>query len=197
MTAAEELAALAEEIRRHRGCGFEPCETCTNPVPGEGPAPADLMLVGEAPGAREDRLGVPFVGAAGRLLDSLLESIDVPREAVFVTNVLKARPPGNRDPRADEVVHARPWLTAQLELVQPRVVVTLGRHALDAFQPGLKISQVHGRPLRAGGRVIVPLHHPAAALRVAALRDTLRSDVRQVRAVLDGADTPDGDHDRG
>ncbi|CAA9521562.1 MAG: Uracil-DNA glycosylase, family 4 [uncultured Thermoleophilia bacterium] len=190
MSAAEELAALADEIRRHRGCGFEPCETCTNPVPGEGPAPATLMLVGEAPGAQEDRVGRPFVGAAGRLLDGLLTSIDVPRDRVFITNVLKARPPGNRDPRPDEVAHARPWLDAQLALVRPRLVVTLGRHALDAFAPGLKITQVHGQVLERDGRTVLPLYHPAAALRVRPLREALQADVARIPALLGRAAQP-------
>ncbi len=180
------LAELADEIRAHKGagCGYEPCETCTNPVPGEGPADAEVMLVGEAPGRQEDQAGRPFVGAAGRLLDELLASVELARERVFVTNVLKARPPGNRDPRADEVAHSLPWLEAQLALVRPRLVVTLGRHALDVFAPGRKITAVHGQAIPLEGRMLLPLHHPAAALRVRSLRDVLRADVRRIPELL-------------
>ena len=105
------LESIAADIRGHLPCGFEPCETCTNFVPGEGPAPARIMIVGEAPGASEDKQGRPFVGRAGRLLDELLAGVaGLQREDVFITNVLKARPPGNRDPKADEVAHSMPWL---------------------------------------------------------------------------------------
>jgi uracil-DNA glycosylase family 4 len=183
---AAELDALAEEIRAHRGCGFEPCETCTHPVPGEGAPDADVMLVGEAPGAKEDELGRPFVGGAGRLLEKLLGEAGLAREQVFITNVLKARPPGNRDPRAAEVAHSLPWLEEQLRLVAPLLVVTLGRHALDVLAPGHKITQAHGAPIEAGGRTVFPCHHPAAALRVQPLRATLREDFTRIPGVLAG-----------
>jgi DNA polymerase len=179
------LEALAEEIRAHRGCGFEPCETCTNPVPGEGPADAEVMLVGEAPGKQEDATGRPFVGNAGRLLDRLLEEAGLRRDEVFITNVLKARPPGNRDPRPAEVEHSRPWLEQQLQLVQPRLLVLLGRHAYEAFVPGGKISREHGQPRELGdGRVAFPVYHPAAALRVDALRAELREDFARLPDLL-------------
>jgi uracil-DNA glycosylase family 4 len=181
------LEALAEEIRAHRGCGFEPCETCTNPVPGEGPAGARVMLVGEAPGAREDATGRPFVGGAGRLLDKLLGEAGLTRAEVFITNVLKARPPGNRDPRPAEVAHSRPWLERQLELVGPQVVVTLGRHALEAFVADAKITKVHGEPRDVEGRTVFPSYHPAAALRVQPLRETMREDFRRLGELLAGA----------
>lgn len=182
---AAQLEAIAAEIRSHRGCGFEACETATNPVPGEGSAEADVVLVGEAPGAQEDRQGRPFVGSAGRLLDSLLESIGLAREDVFITNVLKARPPGNRDPRADEVAHSWPWLKAQLEVIEPRVIVPLGRHALNCFVAGEKISQVHGQALEREGRLYVPLYHPAAAFRARPLRETMFEDVARLGALLE------------
>ncbi len=182
---AKRLDALAEEIRAHRGCGFEPCETCTNPVPGEGPVDAKLFFVGEAPGAQEDRKGRPFVGAAGRLLDSLLESIGLRRDDVFITNVLKARPPKNRDPRPDEVAHSWPWLEAQLELVQPALVVPLGRHALERFAPGEKISQLHGTLLERDGRRLFPLLHPAVALYARERRQELLDDMARLPGALD------------
>src|SRR5690348_16975555 len=136
------LDALNEEIRTHSGCGFEICETATNIVPGEGNATADVLLVGEAPGASEDKQGRPFVGRSGKLLDELLEAAGLARDDVYITNVVKARPPGNRDPRAGEVEHWMPWLERELELVAPRVVIPLGRHALAHFAPGARISAV-------------------------------------------------------
>lgn len=179
------LEAVAEAIEDHLPCGFEPCETCTRFVPGEGSDVAEVMLIGEAPGASEDREGRPFVGRAGRLLDVALEAAGLERAAVFITNVLKARPPGNRDPRRAEVAHSLPWLEAQLALIQPRLIVTLGRHALSHFAPKEKVSLVHGRLLTDRGRVIYPLHHPAAALRTRDIRDTLLADARGLPRALE------------
>ena len=179
------LEALHEEIRRHGGCGFEPCETATHMVPGEGSPTAEVMIVGEAPGASEDREGRPFVGRAGKLLDELLAEAGLERGDVYITNVLKARPPGNRDPRADEVAHHMPWLEQQLALIQPRLVVPLGRHALAHFAPGAKISEVHGQLLFERERALFPMYHPAAALRARGLRETLFADARRLPAALD------------
>jgi DNA polymerase len=178
------LDALADEIRAHRGCGFEPCETCTNPVPGEGSADAEVMFVGEAPGAQEDKQGRPFVGASGRLLDELLGSIGLDRGDVFITNVLKARPPKNRDPRPAEVEHSWPWLEAQLELIGPRLVVPLGRHALGRFVPGAKISEVHGTLVEHEGGGYFPLLHPAVALYGRDRRQELFDDIARLPAAL-------------
>jgi DNA polymerase len=189
-TAERRLAELAEEIRGHRGCGFEPCETCTNPVPGEGSATAGVLFVGEAPGAQEDRQGRPFVGSAGKLLDQLLESIGLRREDVFITNVLKARPPGNRDPKPDEIFHSWPWLKEQIELIRPRVIAPLGRHALACFLPGAKVSQDHGRAIEQAGWTYLPLYHPAAAFRVRPLRETMFADVAKLPEVLAAAPEP-------
>src|SRR3954451_7347831 len=141
------LADLNEQIRTHGGCGFAICEEATHLVPGEGDEDADVMVVGEAPGASEDKQGRPFVGRAGKLLDQLLSEAGLARDAVFITNVVKARPPGNRDPRADEVAHHLPWLERQLELIEPAVVIPVGRHALAHFAPGRKITEVHGTVL--------------------------------------------------
>ena len=179
------LEALHEEIRRHGGCGFEPCETATNMVPGEGSPTAEVMIVGEAPGASEDRQGRPFVGRAGKLLDELLAEAGLERGDVYITNVLKARPPRNRDPRADEVAHHMPWLEQQLALVQPRLVVPLGRHALAHFAPDAKISEVHGQRLLERDRALFPMYHPAAALHAKGLRATLFEDARRLPAALD------------
>jgi uracil-DNA glycosylase len=177
------LDAIAEEIRTH-DCDFEPCRTATNFVPGEGDPQAGLVLVGEAPGAKEDAAGRPFVGAAGKLLDRLLEGAGLDRGEVFITNVLKARPPGNRDPRPAEVAHCMPWLERQLEAIDPCVVALLGRHALAALQPELRVREDHGRPVAAGRRWYLPLYHPAAALRVRPLRETLRADVERIPELL-------------
>jgi uracil-DNA glycosylase len=178
------LDALHEEIRTHTGCGFEICEQATNIVPGEGDHSPDVLLVGEAPGASEDKQGRPFVGRAGKLLDTLLAEAGLARADIFITNVVKARPPGNRDPRADEVAHYLPWLEQQLALLQPRLIIPLGRHALAHFAPGRKISEVHGDLLVAGDRQLVPWLHPAAALHRQDLRDTLLQDARALPGVL-------------
>ena len=154
-------------------------------VPGEGSPTAQVMLVGEAPGASEDELGRPFVGRAGRLLDELLAEAGLARDDVYITNVVKARPPGNRDPRAGEVLHWMPWLEAELALIRPRVVVPLGRHALAHFTDGARISEVHGRELTERGRTLFPLYHPAAGLRSTLLREALFADARTLRLMLE------------
>ena len=186
MNAAAELDAIAQEIRAHGPCGFEPCETCTNFVQGEGDPRAAVVIVGEAPGAMEDAEGRPFVGRSGRLLDELLEAAGLHRPEVFITNVVKARPPGNRDPRADEVAHHWPWLERQLAIIQPRVLVPLGRHALARFAPDARIGEVHGQPLEVspGAPALFPLYHPAAGLRSTKLRETLFDDAHRLRAAL-------------
>src|SRR3954462_9345916 len=181
---ANDLEALREDIRSHGGCGFEPCETATNMVPGEGSATADVMLVGEAPGASEDKQGRPFVGRAGKLLDSLLAEAGLAREDVWITNVVKARPPKNRDPRAGEVEPCMPWLEAELALVRPRLVVPLGRHALAHFAPDAKISEVHGTVIAPQGRALFPMYHPAAALPRPPLRETLFEAARAPGAAV-------------
>jgi DNA polymerase len=157
-------------------------------VPGEGDPQADVVIVGEAPGASEDKVGTPFVGRAGRLLDELLEAAGLRREDVFITNAVKARPPGNRDPRPDEVRHHWPWLEAQLEVLEPALVVPLGRHALGRFADrGDKISQVHGAVLERRGRRLFPLYHPAAALHSPPLRSTLFEDAAKLGAAARAA----------
>jgi uracil-DNA glycosylase family 4 len=178
------LDAIAAEIRGHVPCGFAICEQATNLVPGEGSATAAVVLVGEAPGAKEDESGRPFVGGAGKLLDRLLEEAGLERSDVFITNVVKARPPGNRDPKADEVAHHLPWLEAQLKVIAPKLIVPLGRHALARFAPDVKITQAHGGVLERDGRTLFPMFHPAAALRNPKLRATLHEDAKALRAAL-------------
>ena len=181
------LDQIAEEIRAHKGCGFEPCETCTNEVPGEGNPQAEIMFIGEGPGKNEDLQGRPFVGAAGKLLDELIESIGLKREDVFIGNVVKARPPGNRDPKPEEIAHSWPWLRNQVAAIKPQVIVLLGRHAMDLFLPDLRISAVHGQAKRYRGQVYYPVYHPAAALYNGSLKQTLLDDFAKLPKVLEKA----------
>ncbi len=138
------------------------------------------MFIGEGPGQNEDEQGLPFVGRAGKLLNSLLAEVPLQREDVYITNVVKCRPPGNRDPEPDEVAACLPYLQAQIELIDPRVIVTLGRHSMLRFYPQGKISNDHGRIIDIGGRVLLPVYHPAAALRNPRLNQTLREDMRRI-----------------
>ncbi len=153
-----------------------------NTVPGAGPARARVMLVGEAPGRQEDLRGRPFVGRAGRVLDDLLGAIGLPREQVYITNVVKSRPfvgpaPGrNRPPAPAEIAACRGWLDAQIALIRPEIIVAMGRVALEYFAPGARISAVHGRALLRDGRIVLPVFHPAVAARHKALADALRED---------------------
>lgn len=181
---------IAAEIRGHGGadCDFELCRSCTNFVPGEGSPRARIFLIGEAPGAKEDAEGMPFVGAAGRLLAELLDSVGLARGDVFITNVLKARPPENRDPTPAEAAHHWPWLEEQLAAIDPSVIVLLGRHAMARFFGELKISQVHGVPIMRDGRTWLPLYHPAAALYNGSLRQTLLDDFAQLAAFSGSAE---------
>jgi DNA polymerase len=178
------LEAIADEVRSHRGCRFEFCEAATNLVPGEGRPGAQVMIVGEAPGASEDKEGRPFVGGAGRLLDKLLAEAGLERGDVYITNVVKARPPGNRDPKKPEVEHHLPWLLAEIEALQPRMIVPLGRHALAHFAPDLKISEAHGKAIERDGRLLFPMYHPAAALHNQSLRSVLEEDAAALGQAL-------------
>jgi len=155
-------------------------------VPGVGPCPADILIVGEAPGFNEDRQGEPFVGAAGKLLDTLLARIGLSRSDVYITNVLKCRPPMNRDPMPNEAEACSPYLKRQLELVQPKVVLILGRHALERLMPGQgSISRIHGSLIKRGDIAYVPLYHPAAALHNGSLVADLEHDFDRVKAYLE------------
>lgn len=145
-------------------------------VPGEGPSGAEVMLIGEGPGFYENEQGRPFVGAAGKFLDELLEKGGVKRADVFITNVVKCRPPGNRDPLPEELSSCNDYLDRQIEAIAPRVIVTLGRYSMAKFMPNAKISDVHGQPSWRGGRLIIPMYHPAAALHQPALKTTVERD---------------------
>ena len=156
----------------------------TNAVPGEGPAHADIMFIGEGPGFHEDKQGRPFVGAAGRFLEELLESIGFKREQVFITNVVKCRPPANRDPETDEIEACRGYLDRQIELIQPKMVVTLGRFSMARYFTNAKISQIHGKPKKMDGVIYYPMYHPAAALHQPSLRRTVQEDMGRIPQLL-------------
>ncbi|MGH2463620.1 MAG: uracil-DNA glycosylase family protein [Candidatus Limnocylindria bacterium] len=182
MSGETELAAVAAEVRACTRCPLANGRTLA--VPGEGNAISDVLLVGEGPGQREDATGRPFVGPAGQLLEELLHAIGWQRSDVFITNVVKCRPPGNRDPEPSEIDACSSYLDRQEGALEPVLVVTLGRHSLQRYLPGARISEVHGRLRRAGGRFVLPMYHPAAALRSSGLRETLARDFRGLPAAL-------------
>jgi uracil-DNA glycosylase len=182
VSSASELEGIAAEVRGCTRCRLAAGRT--QAVPGEGNPLTDVLLVGEGPGAREDATGRPFVGPAGQLLDELIRSIGWERRDVFIANVVKCRPPGNRDPEPDEIAACASYLDRQEAVLDPTVVVTLGRHSLQRYLPGARIGAVHGTLRRAGGRHVFPMYHPAAALHQASLRETLIRDIRRLPAAL-------------
>ncbi len=173
---------LYQEIADCPHCGLARERTRT--VPGSGPAPCDLMFVGEGPGQREDDLGLPFVGRSGQFLDELLTSIGRSRNDVYVTNVVKCRPPGNRDPQPDEIAACASYLEAQIAAVRPTVIATLGRFSMARWFPGQRISQIHGQAATFDERTVIPMYHPAAALRDGSLRAVIHRDFAQIPALL-------------
>ena len=175
-------AALYEEIADCPRCPL--ARTRSRTVPGVGPAHADIMFIGEAPGAREDEHGVPFVGPAGQFLDELLAGIGLSRDAVYIANVVKCRPPANRDPEPSEIEACAPYLDQQIATVDPKVVVTLGRFSMARWFPGQTISRIHGQPKRVDGRVVVPMYHPAAALHNGSLREVIAADFARLPAFI-------------
>lgn len=182
----DELLELHGRIRACNACPLH--ATRTQAVPGYGPVTARIMAVGEAPGETEDREGKPFVGAAGQLLTRLLQEVGLDRRDIYITNTLKCRPPGNRDPEQAEVDACSHFLDEQIAMLQPDVILVLGRHALGRLLPGGgTITQLHGQRVKRGTRVYVPLYHPAAALYNASLLETLQQDMRLVRGYLDEA----------
>lgn len=176
------LSAIAAEIRACTACPLH--RGARQAVPGEGSGESGILFLGEAPGYHEDVQGRPFVGAAGQLLDELLQGIGLDRSKVFITNVVRHRPPDNRDPLAEEIAACDVWLRRHLEALRPRVVVTLGRHAMGKFLPGGSISRVHGRPHVVDGHTVFPMFHPAAALRQPTLRPALVADFAALAILL-------------
>lgn len=177
------LAEIAAEVNRCTACELH--KGRTHAVPGEGPVRAEIMFIGEAPGRNEDLQGRPFVGQAGKLLGQLLGEIELTREDVWISNIVKCRPPENRDPRPEEIAACAGYLERQMELLQPKVIATLGRHSMEKFFPGAKITRVHGQAKRDGKRVLIPLYHPAYILRnMSAMPDAVR-DIQRIPRLIE------------
>ena len=176
---------LIEQVHGCTRCTLS--EKRTNAVPGEGSRTADIVFIGEGPGFYEDRDGRPFVGPAGKLLDEMLASIGLSREDVYITNMIKCRAPNNRDPLPGEIEACKPFLDRQLEMIRPKVVVTLGRYSFGKFFPDDPISKARGKPRKWNGMVLFPMYHPAAALHNPNLRGVIESDFKALPALLEGA----------
>ena len=195
MDRGELLDQISQRIASCQKCPLY--KTATNPVPGNGSPEAELMFIGEAPGFNEDQKGIPFCGAAGRLLDQLLASIDLSRDKVFVGNMLKHRPPENRDPDPSEMEACQEYLDEQINIINPKAIITLGRFSMAKFLPYAKISKDHGvgRMVEFNGKklIVIPMYHPAAALRAGAVDEQLRqnflkipAEIERVQKILDG-----------
>jgi uracil-DNA glycosylase family 4 len=185
------LSELYSEIALCQRC--EIAKYRNKAVPGEGAEDAKIMFIGEAPGWHEDQLGRPFVGPAGKFLDELLSSIGLRREQVYITNVIKSRPPANRDPLPGEIQNCRPWLERQIEIIHPRMIVTLGRYSMAMFFPGKSISKIHGMAQKRDDVIYYAMYHPAAALHQASLRQTIEEDMLKIPSLLAEAETIEGE----
>lgn len=186
------LEKLNQEMFTCSKCALR--KGCTQVVPGAGNADAEIMFIGEAPGKKEDELGIPFVGAAGKFLDEMLETIKLKREDIYIANVCKCRPPENRDPLPEEVAACWPWLLEQIKIIQPKLIVTLGRHSMERFLPCFKISVIHGKAMRreiegVGRQVFYTLYHPAAALYNGSMRGTLIKDFQRIPKIIKRIET--------
>jgi uracil-DNA glycosylase len=188
------LTELNAEIERCKIC--ELAKHRTRVVPGDGPENARLLFIGEAPGWHEDQSGKPFVGAAGQYLDQLIGLIGYKRSQVYICNVIKCRPPENRDPMPGEILACSKWLERQLDLIKPRVIVTLGRYSMSKYFPGESISKVHGRAKRIGNVIYFAMYHPAAALHQGNLRKVIEADMLKLPAVLAEAGKMEEEKDR-
>lgn len=188
MNSLEEIALL---VKRCADC--ELSQGRNNAVPGEGSPQAELMFIGEGPGYHEDRLGRPFVGPAGQFLDDLLMSIGLKREDVFIANMVKCRPPQNRDPLPAEMSACSKYLNRQIELINPKLIITLGRFSLSRFFPGESITRARGKLREREGRWIYPIMHPAAALHRQELRSTIVNDFKEIPRILEKLDRPSSD----
>jgi DNA polymerase len=184
------LAQIAAETAACQDCDLHYSRKHT--VPGEGPADAEIMFIGEGPGFHENEQGRPFVGAAGHFLEELLQAVGLGREQVYITNVVKCRPPSNRDPMADELSACDGFLQRQIQAINPKVIVTLGRFSMHKFLPNARISQAHGQAVRVKGRLVVPFYHPAAALHQPSLRPTVEADFARLPEWIEKAgDAPE------
>ena len=177
-----EYESLVNKIKTCVQCDL--CKTRTNAVPGQGSLTSKIMFVGEAPGAREDEAGLPFVGAAGNVLSGMLELIGLSRQEVYIANIIKCRPPNNRDPSPHEIDQCWKYLDKQIDLINPDLIVTLGRHSFGNFFPGELISQARGTPRNWNGRTIFPVYHPAATLHNPRLKPILEEDFRKMKMLI-------------
>lgn len=192
VTPIKETLLRELNVRMEGECRCALRESATQAVPGDGNAAAEIVFIGEGPGKNEDLQGLPFVGAAGKFLEEMLGTIGMTRADVYITNIVKYRPPNNRDPLPDEIEDCAEWLREQILLIDPVIIVTLGRHAMNHFFPSMKISEVHGRAFRKdfpdiGTRIFFPLYHPAAALYNGGMRDVLKADFLRIPKVLEKA----------
>lgn len=185
MSSDDQLRTVATEVRACKACKLH--RSRKNAVPGEGPAASDLMFIGEGPGFHENEQGRPFVGAAGKYLEELLASIGLRREQVFIGNVVKCRPPGNRDPLPEEIQACSAFLERQIQAIQPKVIVTLGRFSMARFFPSARISDIHGQARMLTGRMVVAMYHPAAALHQPSLRREIEVDFANLPALIQRA----------
>jgi len=184
------MSALSELYKEIALC--QQCEIAkyrTKVVPGEGPEDAEIMFIGEAPGWHEDQQGRPFVGPAGLYLDELLASINLKREQVYIANVIKCRPQGNRDPLPTEILNCRNWLDRQIELIRPKIIATLGRYSMAMFFPGKSISKIHGTAQKRDDVIYYAMYHPAAALHQQSLRQTIEADMLKIPSLLAQAES--------
>jgi len=187
VTEHRDLETIAQEVNQCRLCGLH--QGRVKAVPGEGPVDARIMFIGEGPGYHEDRQGRPFVGPAGQLLNELLAMAGLKREEVFIGNVIKCRPPRNRDPQPDEIeTCTSTYLFRQIEAINPQAIITLGRFSMALFLPGRKISDIHGKPFQIERRLVVPMIHPAAALHQPRYRTQIEEDFRRVPEILQQAE---------
>jgi uracil-DNA glycosylase family 4 len=176
------LSELNQQIALCRKCDI--ARLRTKVVPGEGAEDADILFIGEAPGWNEDQQGRPFVGPAGQFLDRLLASINLSRRQVFIANVIKCRPPDNRDPLPTEIQNCRPWLDSQVEIIKPKMIVTLGRYSMARYFPGKTISKIHGTAHKQDGIIYFAMYHPAAALHQQSLRKDIEADMLKIPGLL-------------
>jgi uracil-DNA glycosylase family 4 len=192
MSKAEALQQIHQKW--FTACDCELKKTATQPVPGNGNPDADIVFIGEAPGKSEDKEGIPFIGAAGKFLAEMLESIGMKREDIYITNIVKYRPPDNRDPEQGEKEACAPWLYEELNFIEPKLIIFLGRHSMNDFFPELTISNVHGKLIHKKFKHIhteyfLPLYHPAAALYNGGMRNTLLKDFKKIPTILKKIDT--------
>jgi uracil-DNA glycosylase len=185
MSAVETLERIAREVSVCTKCALH--ESRRKVVTGEGPADAEIMFIGEGPGFHENEQGRPFVGASGKFLEQLLEQAGLTRTDVFIANVVKCRPPANRDPQPDELLACSEYLDAQIAAINPSIIVTLGRISMSKYVPGVKITSVHGQMQKIDGRFIIPMYHPAAALHQPALRPSILADFAKLPDQLNEA----------